>query len=58
MSGINKLAKNSFLAQFKIVQKFSLIFVRSAPVEFPSKIPFSKNILKFCRNLLVDEWNK
>ena len=22
------------------------------------KIPFSKNILKFCRNLSFDEWNK
>ena len=30
--------------------KFSLFFVRSAPVEFPSKIQFSKNCLKLWRN--------
>ena len=41
MSGIKNLLKNSFLAQFKIVQIFT-IFARSAPVEFPSKFNFPK----------------
>ena len=36
------LTKNIFLAQFKIVQIFT-IFVRSAPVDILSKIQFSKN---------------
>ena len=35
------LPKNNFFAQFKIVQIFT-IFVRSAPVDIPSKIQFSK----------------
>ena len=43
------LTKNIFLAQFKIVQIFT-IFVRSAPVDIPSKIQFSKNCLKLWRN--------
>ena len=43
------LPKNIFLAQFEIVLIFT-IFVRSAPVEFPSKIQFSKNCLKLWRN--------
>ena len=34
------------------------IFVRSAAVIFPSKIQFSKNCLKVCRNTSFDEWNK
>ena len=51
------LTKNIFLAQFKIVQIFT-IFVRSAPVDIPSKIQFSKNCLKLWRNTSFDEWNK
>ena len=43
--------------QFKIVQIFT-IFVRSAPVDNPSKIQFSKNGLKLWRNTSFDEWNK
>ena len=57
MSGTNNLAKNIFLAQFKIVQNFHY-FVRSAPVEFWSKFQFSKNCLKLWRNTSFDEWNK
>ena len=51
------LTKNIFLAQFKTVQIFT-IFVRSAPVDIPSKIQFSKNCLKLWRNTSFDEWNK
>ena len=51
------LPKNIFLAQFKIIQFFT-IFVRSAPVDIPSKIQFSKNCLKLWRNTSCDEWNK
>ena len=51
------LTKNKFLAQFKIVQIFT-IFVRSAPVDIPSKIQFSKNCLKLWRNTSFDEWIK
>ena len=57
MSGIKNLLKNSFLAQFKIVQNFHY-FCKVPPVEFPSKIQFSKNCLKIRRNLSFDEWNK
>ena len=48
--------KNSqlILRQYKILT----IFVRSAAVDFPSKIQFSKNCLKVCRNTSFDEWNK
>ena len=53
MKGINNLAKKIFLAQFKIVPNFT-IFVRSAPVEFPSKIQFSKNCVKLWRNTSFD----
>ena len=55
----NKLfcQKNIFLPHFEIVQNFHY-FVRSAPVDFPSKIQFSKNCLKCCRNVSFDEWNK
>ena len=49
--------KNIFLSQFKIVQNFT-IFVRSAPVKFPSKIQFSKNCLKLWRITSFDEGNK
>ena len=42
------------LRQYKIFT----IFVRSAAVIFPSKIQFSKNCLKVCRNTSFDEWNK
>ena len=51
------LPKNIFLPHFEIVQNFHY-FVRSAPVNFPSKIQFSKNCLKCCRNVSFDEWNK
>ena len=51
------LTKNIFLAQFKIVQIFT-IFVRYAPVDIPSKIQFSKNCLKLWRNISFDELNK
>ena len=51
------LTKNIFLAQIEIKQIFT-IFVRSAPVDIPSKIQFSKNCLKLCRNTSFDEWNK
>ena len=44
------LTKNIFLAQFKIVQIFT-IFVRSAPVDISSKIQFFKNCLKMWRNI-------
>ena len=57
MRGTNHLAKKIFLSQFKIVQNFT-IFVRSAPVEFPSKIKFSKNCLKLWRITSFDEGNK
>ena len=36
------LPKNNFFAQFKIIQIFT-IFVKSAPVDIPSKIQFFKN---------------
>ena len=51
------LTKNIFLAQLKIVQIFT-IFVRSAPVNIPSKIQFSKNCLKLWWNTSFNEWNK
>ena len=51
------LPKNIFLPHFEIVQNFHY-FVRSAPVDFPSKNQFSKNCLKCCRNVSFDEWNK
>ena len=50
------LPKNIFLAQIEIIQIFT-IFVRSAPVDIPSKIQFSKNCLKLWRNTSFDEWN-
>ena len=52
------LPKNIFLAHFEIVHKIITIFVRSAAVDFPSKIQFSKTSLKDCRNTSFDEWNK
>ena len=52
MRGTNNLQKNIFLALLKIAQNFT-IFVRSAPVEFPSKIQFYKNCLKLWRTLLL-----
>ena len=51
------LPKNIFLPHFEIVQNFHY-FVRVAPVDFPSKIQFSKNCLKCWRNVSFDEWNK
>ena len=51
------LPKNIFLAQIKIIQIFT-IFVRSAPVDIPSKIQFSKNCVTLWRNTFFDEWNK
>ena len=41
MSRTNNFVKNIFLAQVEIIQIFT-IFVRSAPVDIPSKIQFSK----------------
>ena len=46
------LPKNIFLPHFEIVQNFHY-FERSAPVDFPSKIQFSKNCPKCCRNVLL-----
>ena len=51
------LPKNIFLAQIEIIQIFT-IFVRSAPVDIPSKIQFSKNCVTLWRNTFFDEWNK
>ena len=51
------LPKNIFLAQIEIIQIFT-IFLRSAPVDIPSKIQFSKNCLKLWRNTSFDEWNR
>ena len=51
------LPKNIFLPQIRIVQNFHY-FVRVAPVEFLSKIQFSKKCLKLWRNTSFDEWNK
>ena len=51
------LPNNIFLAQIDIIQIFT-IFVRSAPVNIPSKNQFSKNCLKLWRNTSFDEWNK
>ena len=51
------LPKNIFLPHFEIVHNFHY-FVRSAPVDFLSKIQFSKKCLKCCRNVSFDEWNK
>ena len=51
------LSKNIFLAQIEIIQIFT-IFVRSGPVDIPSKIQFFKNGLKLWRNTSFDEWNK
>ena len=50
------LPKNIFLPHFEIVQNFHY-FVRSAPVDIPSKIQFSKNCPKFWRNVSFDQWN-
>ena len=51
------LPKNIFLPHFERVQNFHY-FVRSAPVDFLSKIQFSKNCLKCCRNVSFDEWEQ
>ena len=51
------LPKNIFVAQIEIIQIFT-IFVRSAPVDIPSKIQFSKNCLKLWWNTSFDGWNK
>ena len=57
MSPTNNFAKKYSLTHFEIVQNFHY-FVRSAPVDFLSKIQFSKKCLKCCRNVSFDEWNK
>ena len=57
MSRTNNFAKKYSLTHFEIVQNFHY-FVRSAPVDFLSKIQFSKKCLKCCRNVSFDEWNK
>ena len=46
------LPKNIFIAQIEIIQIFTF-FVRSAPVDIPSKIKFSKNCLKLWKTLPV-----
>ena len=51
------LPKNVFLAHFEIVQNFHH-FCKGWAVDFLSKIQFSKNCLKDCRNTSFDEWNK
>ena len=51
------LQNNIFLALFKIAQNFHY-FLRAAPVEFWSKIQFSKNCLTLWRNPSFDEGNK
>ena len=51
------MPKNISLVQIKIIQIFT-VFVRSAPVDIPSNIQFSKNCLKLWRNTSFDEWNK
>ena len=48
------LPKDIFFTQIKMIQIFT-IFVRSAPVDIPSKIQFSKNYLKLWRNSSFDE---
>ena len=51
------LTKNVFLALIEIIQIFT-IFVRSAPVDIPSKNQISKNCLKLWRNTSFDEWKQ
>ena len=46
------LSKNIFLAPIEIIQIFT-IFIRSAPVDIPSKIQFSENCLKLWTTLLL-----
>ena len=53
-NNLQKIFSQHFLRQHKIFT----FFVRSAPVEFPSKIQFSKNCLKLWRNTSFDEGNK
>ena len=53
MSGTNNFAKNFFLPNFEIVQNFHY-FVRYMPVDFLSKIEFSKHCLKCCSNVSFD----
>ena len=56
---VNKEFTQKIVSQHNLRQyKIFTIFVRSAPVEFPSKIQFSKSCLKFCKNLSFDEWKK
>ena len=57
MSPTNNFAKKYFLPHFEIVQNFHY-FIRSASVDFLSKIQFSKKCLKCCRIVSFDEWNK
>ena len=54
MRGTNNLSKKYFLNTIGDSTKFT-IFVRSAPVEFPSKIQISKNCLKLWRSTSFDE---
>ena len=57
MSGTNSFAKNISLPHFEILHNFHY-FVRSTSVDFLSKIQFSKNCLKYYRNVSFYEWNK
>ena len=62
MSGTNNLNKNYFqklFSQHNLRQyQIFTIFVRSAPIEFRSKIKFSENCLTLWRNTSFDEGNK
>ena len=53
MSGTNNFDKKYFLAQIGIKQIFT-IFVRSAPVNIPSKIQFLHNFRQLLENLIFE----
>ena len=56
MSGTNNFCQKIF--SYPILRKYKIFtIVRSAPVDFLSKIQFSKNCLNCCRNVSFDEWN-
>ena len=57
MSGINNFAKKYFHSTNLDNTNFHH-FLRSVPVDIPSKIQFSKNRVKLWRNTSFDEWNK
>ena len=57
MSPTNNFAKKYFLTPFWDSTKFSL-FCKVRACRFSSKIQYSKNCLKCCRNVSFDESNK